>query len=371
MVTASREEAERLVAKALSRHIGYTTGAYDLGRIFASLEPFAGRTSAYKDELVAYLANAEGQGSATTSADYRAEILSFSTAMGMLEVVSTREARLVRYASTELGRSILGAKAIGDDDFFRYYMAEVVIRADADFIVPLLIYHETSPPIQINEFFAEYAATLRNLRFEWLISALPERILLERVAAQVHWLKRKKSARGTYEVDIPTANTARHHATPRMGWIEQLGLYDRSTRGLTKFGSDVLRALAGDGRYFWVAPPEDALQALGLTNYPEGQTEDRLTFHGVGAPPSEADMLALVDDLRRVMAAGYPAAKLVHAPQASLQLPIEYVSFRSYMDGKSYDWQIALDHLFLAHKSEFQRYSAKKGKIGFYRAMKS
>ena len=51
----NREEGEKLIAKALSRHIGYTSGAYDLKRIFSVLEVFREESSAYRDEIVAYL----------------------------------------------------------------------------------------------------------------------------------------------------------------------------------------------------------------------------------------------------------------------------------------------------------------------------
>lgn len=364
----NREEGEKLIAKALSRHIGYTSGAYDLKRIFSVLEVFREESSAYRDEIVAYLgATGEAAHAQPTTPEYRADVLSFASAMGLVEAVSTRDARVPRFSATELGRSIMGAAAVGDADFYNFYSAQIVLRADADFLIPILTFVREAPSIGLNDYFVAFQTKLRGRRFDWLQTAFSEPILMERIASQLPWLKRRKGPHRLYDVDKPTANTARHHATPRQGWLEQLGMVDASRRVLTDFGRDVLAALAPCDDYFWLAPPDHVLDALRLGSRPAGQSEISLRFSSVAVLPTQEELESLVDDLALVMKDGFSTARLVHASQASLQLPIEYVHFRAYRDGRAYEWEAVLDILFQRFRGELERYSARKGKIGFYR----
>jgi hypothetical protein len=170
-----------------------------------------------------------------------------------------------------------------------------------------------------------------------------------------------------YGVDIPTANTARHHATPRNGWIEQLRMYDREAGRLTTFGEDVTQALVAGDRYFWISPAKDVLDALRLTDAPSGLMEDDISFHRDATPPDASEAHSVVEGLRETLLAGYGAAKLVHASQASLRLAVEYVSYRSYSDKRLYRWEGIVDTLFQENRELFQRYSARKGKIGFFK----
>jgi hypothetical protein len=369
MVIGSRDDAERALARALSRHIGYTSGAYDLKRIFSVLDIFHDRTSVYRDELVALL----GQGVPEDSPDalsieYRSDILSFATSMGLVEIVSAREAKLARFAATELGRSFLGARALDDPKFTGFYAAQVVLRADADFIVPILAFSRGGARAALQTSFVEFQKRLREVRLEWLLANFKEPILFERVASHIPWLRRKKASGALYEAEIPTLNTARHHATPRLGWLEQLGLLNRKDQSLTSFGHDVVNALDID-TYFWLAPPEEALRTLRLDAPPPGQPEDALNFAGHTAPPSEGQAIALVADVAEIMTRGFSAGKLVHASQASLLLPIEYIRYRSYVDGVEYNWSSILELLFSTYRGVFDRYSAHTGKIGFYRVV--
>lgn len=371
MVVGTRDDAERRLAGALSRHIGYTSGAYDLDRIFSTLQPFTTRTSAYRDELVAFLQEAGGKrADEGKSSDYLGEVLSFATSMGLLEAVSSRDAKLVRYAATEIGRSALGAQAVENSAFLRFFIAKIVLQADADFLLPLLLYYQEGKDGELVPYFAEFVESLRNKRLDWLNTAFPERVLFERIASQIPWLKKSKSQNRLYQVDLPTANTARHHATPRNGWIEQLGMFNREAGQLTKFGADVARALAPSGNYFWLAPASDVLAALAISTAPAGEPEDEMSFHHDAMPPSQAELDGLVEDLKEVLIQAYGAGKLIHASQASLRVGVEYVSFRCYADQRSYDWEPVTDAVFQRNKDLLQRYSAKKGKLGFYKVQR-
>ena len=67
------------------------------------------------------------------------------------------------------------------------------------------------------------------------------------------------------------------------------------------------------------------------------------------------------------MSTAYSRAKWVYAPQASLQLPIEFIAYRSYVDGMDYRWEEVLNILFRRYRSTFERLSARRGPIGFYK----
>lgn len=360
----TRDDAELLLSRSLSRHIGYTSGAYDLERIFSTLEPFSTQTSVYKEELVQYLAEPK-------SDKYRREILSFATSMGLLEVVSSREAGLVRLAATELGRSLLGVRATGDMQFYNYFSIHVVLRADADFLVPLLLYFRSHDNTKLLPFFAAFQAELRQRRLEWLLQTFPEKILMDRIVERLTWLSISKSALGSYEADLPTMNTVRHHATPRQGWLEQLGMLDRDKRTLTVLGSDVLRALTPDGGFFWLAPPEEALETLRIasTSRPAGAREDTLNFSVPSKAASESELNRLVEDTSSIMIETYGSAKLIHASQASLQIAVKYINYRSYVDRRKYNVEDVFSWIFREKRGILERYSAHKGSIGFYRVV--
>lgn len=369
MAIGSRDDAERALARALSRHIGYTSGAYDLKRIFSALDIFHERTSAYRDELIALLAQGIPDDSPDAlSPEYRSDILSFATSMGLIEVVSPRDAKLARYAATELGRSLLGARAVSDKGFTNFYTAQIVLRADADFTAPLLAFGHSVSGAELHTRFVEFQKQLRQRRLQWLSETFTEPLLFERIADHIPWLKRKKLSGALYEADVPTLNTARHHSTPRIGWLDQLGLLNRHDQSLTSFGQDVVAALDLD-TYFWLAPSEEVLRTLRIDNPPHGQAEDALNFARQAASPSEDEEIRLVDDVAQIMDQGFVAGKLVHASQASLLLPIEYIRYRSYRDGLHYEWPSIMERLFNIHRGRFDRYSAHTGKIGFYRAI--
>jgi hypothetical protein len=371
MMPSSREDSEKALGRALSRHIGYTSGAYHLNRIFSVLDQFKDRTSAYKQELVSSMiaTSADERGRDEISEDYAGEILNFAVAIGLLDSVSGRHANLTRFAATETGRSILGVSTLGQPDFLRFYRAQIILRADADFLVPILLYYDNDRDDDLLSHFAMFIAELRHARLAWLIKNFPEPVLLERVVEHIGWIKRGRGPAGRFLPAELKPDTVRHHATPRQGWVEELGMIDRKKKNLTSFGKDILTFLAPASKYFWLAPPSDVLDSMGVTDRPEGLPEDRMKFSVSVSSPTEVEIARLCEDVRRVMLTGYTSAKLIHAAQASLQLPIEYIAYRSYRDRKNYDWERVIDTVFQANRESLQRYSAHKGKIGFYRVV--
>jgi hypothetical protein len=369
-----RDELEADLARSLSRYIGYTTGAYSLSRIVSTLEPFADAPSAYTTEVVDFLQSTvssdEVDHKQAPSSEYLEEVVNFATAMGLLESVSDRHVRLRRLAPTQLGRSLLGVSVLQEEEFFQYFLTKVVLMADADALVQVLLSVELGlSGDELKTFYVESQMNLRERRLQWLSSAFPERTLLERIAGRIGWLKSDKANPHSFRVAPLTLNSARHHVTPRLGWLRQLGMVDSSNSSLSSFGRDVRYALTNGSEYFWLGPPEGTEDGLHISKVAQvgGPYEDNLNFQKGLLPPSAAQIGDLVNDTAEIMRRAYRGAKLIFAPQASLQVPIQYVNFRSYRDGVKFDWTDIMDGVFKQHRSTLKRLSAVKGKIGFYK----
>lgn len=370
MLGWTREDAERALARALSRHVGYTTGAFHLDRIFSVVEYFRSETSAYVAEIAKAVELATDD--APLSPSYLQGVVDFASAFGLIERVSTREAKLVRYAATELGRSVLGVLNDEDANFRDHYLATVLMLADADFLVPLMLNANEPSTERLQETFARFTSELRIRRFEWLTQELAQPVLLERIAARITWLKRGKNVLLPYVVDQPRASTVRHHVGPRLGWLEKLGLLDRKAHALTPFGADMLAAVAEGSSYFWIAPNPDALAALALADPVGRATElDLGLVVADSRTPSQDEIDELVRDTVALMIRAFPHAKLIHADQASLRLPIAYVQYRAYRDERRYEWETVLASVFETERQRLTRYSAHKGQVGFYKAVLS
>lgn len=367
MALMSRDSAENDLAGALSRHVGYTTGAYDLQRIFSVVEVFKTRTSAYTEEIISDLFGTNGD--RTTSAAYLSEVLNFATSFGLIESVSNRDSKLTRYAATELGRSVLGIADLDDQDFRDFFLGSVILLADADFLVPLMIHIDTRIETPLLEYFREFTEDLRIRRYNWLRDQFPERILFERIASQIAWLKRTKDMAVAYKVDVPTINTSRHHSKPRLGWLSTLRLSTPDSKCLTPAGKSMLHNLAAEYHYFWVSPCPNTMTTLKITSPEPSASEVDLLASYDNPLPAEAEIAQLVEDVAAIMKSAYPNAKLIHAEQASLRLPIGYIEYRSYKDQRRYDWQTVLKSVFEEYRGVLHRYSAHKGQIGFYKVL--
>lgn len=368
MLGMSREEAEGDLARALSRHIGYTTGAFDLRRIFSVVEVFRTEASAYGAEIVEKLELATGE--KALSAGYIEGIIDFATAFGLIETVSNRESKLSRYAATELGRSVLGVLADEDAAFRNHYLATVVMAADADYQVPLMLHVQGNSEAQLEDFFSEFVMDLRQRRLTWLCAVLNQPVLLERVASRIAWLKKGKGGIVPFIIKSLEASTVRHHSRPRLGWLRDLGLLDRQTNALTPFGYDMLWAIVGDSPYFWIGPGEAAMATLAIDD-PAGRAIE--TDLGLTSPsstlPTESELQTLASDTANLMFRAFTSAKLIHAEQASLRLPIGYIQYRAYRDNRHYDWASVLAGVFETERNRLRRYSAHKGQIGFYKVV--
>lgn len=376
----SRKELEACLIKALSRHIGYTTGAYKLDRTFGILNLFHDKPSVYESEIIELLKENDDLKSSnkrneylTESVDeneYLTEVIKIASSMQLIEVVTDRSVRIKRYAPTQTGRAVLGSQQVSDNDFLNFFLTKIVLMADADALVPILIHSRDK--ISNKRLFKEYKNfqnTLRSRRFNWLKRAFPEPHLLKIIAENITWLQSRLSPE-IYKVLEISETTARHHVSPRKEWLRFLNLVDHE-KNLTKFGNDVVSAFLIDNEYFWLGPREgvqDELRIPHSARIPH-PVEDKLEFSKPNcASPSKDEIDLLIDKTSATMKEAYEKAKLVYAPQASLQIPIEYINFRSYMDRIPYSWQSVLEELFKRNRESLVRFSARKGQVGFYKA---
>ena len=338
-----RAEFERALGRSLSRYIGYTSAAYDLDRIFGILSEFVTKPSAYEMEIVHSLQLGTAGGNGSQSGDltdnYLAEIIHFATSLNLIEVVSDRNAKIKRYAPTQTGRAMMGAEALGDSGFYHFYRTKVVLKADADAMIPVLIFSNQSMTAECRHTeYQRFQQLLRERRWRWLQIAFPEKRLQERILEYLAWAKKRVKPEVSLVIEQLSVNTARHHVTPRSRWLVQLGLTESAEGMITPWGRAVLRALVGDDEYFWLGPPAGVQEYLRIPAdcRKGGAREDDVQFVKRANPPSEAAADHLISSTAEMMTKAYNAARLVYAPQAPLELPIEYIAYRSYRDQLSY-----------------------------------
>ncbi|WP_193371142.1 hypothetical protein [Pelagibius marinus] len=336
---------------------------------------FSDAPSGYQSELVDFLKvshhDEKVETRRTPSEEYLNDVIDFATAMQIVEIVSDRNARIRKLAPTQLGRSVMGATQSGDPGFYKFFVTNIVLMADADALISVLILDQKCESASdLHAAYQDFHFSIRCRRLEWLYEAFPEQQLLKRITDQLPWLKREKSINAQYEIAPITLNTARHHTTPRKDWLVWLGLVDEPEKSLTELGGDILQTLAADGEYFWLGPPSGLQEALRIPENARraGPYEDNITFRANSRVPNESEVQDLIEKTAQIMMQGYEAGKLVYAPQASLHLPIAYIQYRSYMDGANYAWQDILEHLFRQKRPMLERLSARKGPIGFYKA---
>lgn len=367
-VLTNRSDLELALGRALSRHIGHTTAAYDLERILSVSRFFHDRPSGYKEEITQFLqAKASDAGDTKLTADYLDGTVSFARAFGIIQLVSGRDARLQRFAPTEQGRSLLAAQLIGDQGFARFYAARTAFLADADSLTALLTYYRDEPPQSLLDHYVAFFVDIRERRRTWLMQAFSERMLRGRIVEHIAWLKEAKRGASEPSIDPFTANTARHHATPRKGWLIFLGMLKGEQ--LTPFGERALASLVLRKSYFWLGPPRGVQEALKIPTpcILHGPYEDELDF-STDLPSATAEQeAALTGDVAEILAAAFPFARLIHANQASLQIAVEFVRYRSFTDELRYDFIAILEQVFQEYREKFDRFSALKGQIGFYR----
>ena len=371
-----RTDLERDLGRALSRHIGYTTAAYFLDRIVSTLDIFYERPSAYINELAEKAASlkrdsagTESKKNHTPSMRYLEEVANFAESMGLIFTVSQKSARMRRFAPTETGKALMGAQASSDAGFYKYFLSRTVLLADADALVPILKFFSQSTETSLYDYYRFFQCELREERANWLAETFPERQILERFITHIPWLSMPGRHHTSLQYKNISKKTAQHQAAPRQGWLHRLGLIDTNCKELTPIGRATLNGLELNQKFFWLGPTSITQEALGIyfNKQRSGPFEDTFELMTGGLLPEPNDIDLLLENTADVMKTGYAATKLVHAAQATLVLPIEYIKYRSFLDSRKYSWDNILAEIFRKYRSEFERLSAKRGQVGFYK----
>lgn len=368
----NRSYAETYLANALSRHVGYTTAAYELSRIFSVVDFFNNKASAINEEIKSYLLNKYDASSALTEG-YISEVINFTTSFGLVEIVGHKGQRFQSYTLTQQGRAFLAIRHLGISELQNFTASKIILLSDADFALPILSYFKNQYQNNIKNYFIDFITNLYKLRFNWLLNAFTEKILFQRIVDKITWLKQDIYSTNGYIIQKFTDNTARHHVTPRIGWLSELNWVNKDEKTLTPFGEYIYHSLLPNHFYFWLAPPYEVLKKLGinLEQIPESASEDNFlkAFNSLYTP-DESQYMKIVDDVAKIMSDGFEYAKLVYSRQATLLLPIMYIEYRIFKDKLSYDWEYIMNILFSKYKNYFERLSAKVGRIGFFRLKK-
>ena len=370
----SRSDFETNLSAALSRHIGYTTGAYQVDRIADIATIFRRKPSLYQYELVQHLKN-QSEGSQRKIRDkYAAEIVNFANALGILRKAAdgpTPGAR--RFALTPEGFTIGSALERGEEPLLRFTLIGLVLESDCDAYGLLLDILEQGPiaGTELHKAFRVRVEELRSERLAWIDRAFPNRTLRNRIYEKMSWIPHQR------RVKPESTDFGRHHVTPRLGWAQWFGhIYaerpsSTATEGspLTDRGVELLGALRREtGRYTWLGPERGTQEALGI---PES-----LQRTGPCAPswnllrPSErrqskVDVDRIADDVAEFMHIHYSDLKLVHANQASIASVVPYLHLRESQLGYAVEKDSVLDRIFET-RSSFSYLSSRKHKYSYF-----
>ncbi len=373
-----RATYEGQLAHALSRHIGYTTGAFGLERLaeIANLFP---KPVAYGFELTRNL-KTRSSGPKDLSEDYVSEILNFCTGLGLIERVEGGAGqKLPRFRLSQEAVALRAAHELRLDEFHRILLVALLLENDADGYGLLLDLLESSDSRDqrqgqgLADRYLERTKVLRGLRWDWLQGALPQPVLLRRVCTRIPWLRVPE--RGPIAMLEPKTDFGRHHSAPRKGWAESLKHILPATGALTDDGRAVLSKLRnGEARYSWLGPPREALDALKLniSSVPRGPLGDAWNFL---RPSDELEVIdvptSLVAEVAEFMRAAYPYMRLSHANQASTKPVRMFIIWKELSLGFRVSRSAILERVFREHPHEFAPMSGRSEKMAFYMVRRS
>ena len=385
MVNISRSNLESDLAKALSRHIGYTTGAYYIDRIASITAEFRDKPSLYQFELTRYLAGWSSGGSQRSSEDYTSGIINFAVGLGIIYKVSSgATSRVNRFAITPEGSTIRSALAHEENDLVKFTLTGLVLESDSDAYVLLLdILDETSVSgPALHNLFQDRFRQLRDERMVWLYSAFPNRILRGRIESKTSWADSRTSRtlknRTTSDRALgPLASHfGRHHVTPRLGWAEWFNHIDRRKASskadlltLTPDGRELLTTLrANSSRYTWLGPRSGTQEALRIpmSHQKVGPFSPAWELmRPKNTKDSESAIQTLACHVADFMRTHYNTLKLVHANQAPVSSVLPFIYYQERNLGYQVPTELVLDRLFRPGSS-FNALSTRFERYGYF-----
>jgi len=361
----NRDICEKELSLALSRYIGYTTGAYNIfERLKEILPEFDGKPYLLDIELRNKLKVIDN-----ITDDYASGIINFATGLRFI-VRHDHGSQTARFSMTDIGRSCWAAMHMNDEEYERFIFTYSVLEFDCDvygLLLDLACNDGLPTGEALHDEFLKRTNQLRDKRFEWLYNAFPNRILRERIERQVLWIKAKGV--NISEKISPRKDFARHHATPRKGWAKSLGHLDEAGK-LTKEGKRVLLKLKGnEKKYFWLAPKKECFEKLQIKN----------EFGGISAPAwnllrGEKESGEGIDDviekISDYMLEYYQYLRLAKMNQASITSVLPYLYFLEKKVDRRFDEQSVIKRIFSEKRDLFSVMSKRDNLYGYYQCKK-
>ena len=239
----NRSFYEKNLAKALSRHIGYTTGAYDLFRIADVTLTFKDELSKYQFELIKELIQKSESNSGKIGEGYATGILDFCVGLNFLQrIPSPSQVAFSKLALTSLGLAYRAANKLGLNRLKQLILIASVLQSDADNYIVLLeilkMIGQNEDQHTFHNSFEKRTAALLNERGEWINRIFTSSILRRRIADLLQWAN--IDINGIVTPKPVKKDFARHHSTPRKGWAEALYHYDTDRKDLTSDGKEII-----------------------------------------------------------------------------------------------------------------------------------
>ena len=363
-MSTQRDTCERELGKALSRHIGYTTGAFDLDRLVQIASYCAGRAAVFGVELINLLIERY-----KVTKHYASGILDFAVALGLLARVD-RTGRLGKFTLTNIGRTVTAAETLGLNGFRDFLLNYCILEADSDIYMLTLEAVGKGGAKRKRRLFDEFQSRtneLRHLRLDWLHEVLQHPQLVRRVAVHIEWLHVPDSYLGR-SLSIETAGDdfARHHVSPRTGWGTRLGHLDEDGM-LTSVGSRLLDTIRdGTDQYFWIGPTQGCCNALRLPPEslpsPLGPTWDLLRPRGAAVAPPRS----LITEVVAFMLEAYPTIRLAHSNQADLEAVVPFVYYCEREHGLRVERNRLFTTIFTEYREVFAPLSKRSIVLGHY-----
>ena len=350
-----REVAERSLAAALSRQIGYTTGAYDLMRFVDIAKLMIRRPFVLLPLMEKWIRDRYDVG-----AKYARGVLDVATALGVLRRISGGH-RIPRYVLSIVGRSVVAADAARQRELLNLTMVAAILDGDADAYGAVLEASRSGGDLRsdtLRQFFSNSMTNLRASRRAWLEETIPNNVLRRRVTKDVAWWGR----------DAPKLNQhfVRHHCTPRLGWARVLGHVSSSNR-LTDKGRELLnRMKSGRDSYFWLGPSEEELRVLRIH-----ESSWRKPLGGAWQtlrPAVEATAIPedLLKSLLGYMHSSYPVIRLATANQAPTAAVLPFIYAFEVRKGERYDCESVFGELRRYDPSSFTTLRTRESIFGYY-----
>ena len=350
---------------ALSRYVGYTTGAYILFRIANITGFFKDKPSIHEIEIKHIIEKEKG-----FSSDYSKGVINFGVGLGLLQRYG-QGGRLSKLGLTDLGRTYKAAHALDDKELMSFLLTFAVLQYDCDIYGLLLNVAADYPHLageSLHEKFLNYTKELRKIRYNWIKTVFPNPLVRAKVAEPILWIK-TRNLKENVIID-PEKDFARHHANPRKGWAIELGHLTEKGE-ITDKGIEILNNLTQDrGSYFWLGPPQECFKILNIENkYAYGPNAPAWNLLRPNKK-EEAATKEMTDKIVNFMEKSYESISLVRAKQASLGAIIPYIYFLESYYNIRVNENETFKRIFTEHRSRFAPMAKRTGQFGHYQLRK-